>query len=99
MKGPGEGSGRTSSTRLRPRDLPHPARVDLDARGRPLALHGDGGARRQVVAIRETWRIDDEWWRRPISRLYFAVVLEDGRPVTLYRDLRRDRWFLQGGGA
>lgn len=104
----------SSPSRLRPLDVPHPARVETDGEGRPVALHDGGhrsakrggrralrGGRRMwaVAAIRETWRIDDEWWRRPISRLYFAVVLENGRPVTLYRDLRSGRWFLQGGGA
>ena len=36
----------------------------------------------------ETWRIDDGWWRqRPVSRLYYRLALEDGRTVTVYRDL------------
>lgn len=96
----------SSPSRLRPLDVPRPARVEADGEGRPVALHDGhrpakrGGRRmRAVEAIREIWRIDDEWWRRPISRLYFAVVLENGRPVTLYRDLRSGRWFLQGGGV
>jgi len=50
---------------------------------------------RQVVQIREVWRIDDEWWRRPISRLYHQVVLDDGGMVVLYRDLIDGRWYLQ----
>lgn len=88
----------SSPSRLRPLDVPRPVRVDTDDEGRPVALH-DSRRTRAVVAIRETWRIDDEWWRRPISRLYFAVVLENGGAVTLYRDLGSGRWFLQGGGA
>ncbi len=51
--------------------------------------------KRQVVQVREIWRIDDEWWRRPISRLYYQVVLDDGRVVVLYRDLIDGRWYLQ----
>ena len=50
---------------------------------------------RRIVQIREVWRIDDEWWRRPISRLYHQVVLDDGRMVVLYRDLIDDKWYLQ----
>lgn len=88
----------SSPSRLRPLDVPRPTRVETDGEGRPVALR-DSRRMRAVEAIRETWRIDDEWWRRPISRLYFAVVLENGRAVTLYRDLRSGRWFLQGGGA
>jgi hypothetical protein len=49
-----------------------------------------------VEAVRETWRIDDEWWRRPISRVYHTVVLEDGKSVTLYQDLAAGGWFMQG---
>jgi hypothetical protein len=50
-----------------------------------------------VAVVRERWRIDDEWWRRPISRAYHAVVLDDGRSVTLYRDLLEERWYAQRG--
>lgn len=50
-----------------------------------------------MAAVREAWRIDDEWWRRPISRDYRAVVLDDGRPVTLYHDLLDGRWYVQTG--
>jgi hypothetical protein len=49
-----------------------------------------------VAAIRERWRIDDEWWRRPISRLYYVLALEGGQMLSLYRDLEDGRWFLQG---
>ena len=50
---------------------------------------------RGFEAVRERWRIDDEWWRSPISREYLAVVLDDGRVLTLYRDLADDRWYAQ----
>lgn len=54
------------------------------------------GRRLAVESPLETWRIDDEWWRqRPISRLYWRVLLEDGRVVDLFRDLTRDRWARQ----
>jgi hypothetical protein len=42
------------------------------------------------------WRIDDEWWReKPVSRLYWRVVLEEGRIVDVYRDLAGGKWFKQ----
>lgn len=81
--------------KLRALNEPRPARVETDDGGTPLAvLHGR--RRRRVEAVRETWRIDDEWWRRRISRLYHTVVLEDGRSVTVYRDLVEGRWYVQG---
>jgi len=50
---------------------------------------------RPVVSIIEVWRVDDEWWRQPISRRYLEVVLEGGRHVVLYEDLNTGDWFMQ----
>jgi hypothetical protein len=79
---------------VKPLNLPRAVRVRTDASGEPVAVQGRRGSR-MVEGVRERWRIDDEWWRVPISRLYYALVLEGGRAVTLYRDLRTDRWYLQ----
>jgi hypothetical protein len=46
--------------------------------------------------VQDTWQIDDEWWRDPISRRYYQVVLADGSLHTLYHDLVADRWYEQG---
>ncbi|MGQ9674387.1 MAG: hypothetical protein ACUVX1_01800 [Chloroflexota bacterium] len=48
-----------------------------------------------VEEIRDRWRIDDEWWRRPISRLYYQVIMKDGRMLTLFHDLVDSGWFMQ----
>ena len=48
-----------------------------------------------VVFIGEIWRVDDEWWRQPISRRYIEVVLVGGRHVVLYQDLNTGEWFEQ----
>ena len=54
------------------------------------------GRRCAVEVVLERWRIDDEWWRpRPVSRLYYSLLLEDGRTVTVYRDLVSARWAKQ----
>lgn len=85
--------------RLRPLNEPRPVRVRTDADGRPTGVALPDSTRRgflPVEAVRESWRIDDEWWRRPISRLYHDVVLEHGRLVTLYRDLAEGGWYVQG---
>ncbi|MBI1886378.1 MAG: hypothetical protein HYS09_08740 [Chloroflexi bacterium] len=63
--------------------------------GRPIAVWLSG-CRYTVEAVLETWRIDDEWWRpRPVSRAYYSLLLEDGRTVTVYRDLVKAAWFKQ----
>jgi hypothetical protein len=40
-------------------------------------------------------RIDDGWWRKLISRRYFAVILEGGARVVLFEDLVTHEWFIQ----
>jgi hypothetical protein len=50
---------------------------------------------RRIEEIIETWRIDDEWWRTPVSRRYVDVVLEGGGHVVLFEDLTTGQWFMQ----
>ena len=92
--------------RVRPFDIaqgrqlnrPRSVRVEAAEDGLPTAVwSASGGGRRCVVeAVLERWRIDDEWWRqRPVSRVYYRLALEDGRVVTVYRELRSGRWAQQ----
>jgi hypothetical protein len=48
-----------------------------------------------VTAVQEVWRIDDEWWREPISRRYYRLLLEQGSLCTIYHDLLHDSWYEQ----
>ena len=86
---------RTSITQGRPLNRPRSLRVEAGEDGRPIAVYLSG-QRLAVESVLETWRIDDEWWReRAVSRLYFSLLLEDGRTVTVYRDLVSGRWARQ----
>jgi hypothetical protein len=76
--------------------------VDLDAAGVPKAvkrqLRRSGGQEENsavVETILESWRIDDEWWRKFLSRRYFAVLLDGGARVVLFEDLVTHEWFMQ----
>ncbi len=83
-----------AAARIRPLNRPRPVDVIADAEGRPIRVKGD----REwcaVTSIRESWRIDDEWWRLTISRAYFTVILNEGRLATLYQDLVTGDWYLQ----
>ena len=52
----------------------------------------------KVVSVEDRWRVDDEWWREhPVSRLYHECILEDGRKVTVFKDLITGRWYRQNG--
>ena len=82
-----------SPSQLRPLNVPQPVRVETGEGETPTAVHGS--CRLGVMVIRDRWRIDDEWWRQPISRLYFQLVLGDGRCDTLYRDLLTGQWYRQ----
>jgi len=74
----------------RPRGLA----VEADGAGEPHAIAWQGRFRR-VTVIHDRWRIDDEWWREEISRVYFEVELEGGRRLTVFHDLVAGGWFLQ----
>lgn len=83
-----------TASRLRALRTPRPVTVERSPTGAPTAVRMNGRTR-QVQQVRETWRIDDEWWRTPISRLYMDVVMTDGSNLTLYRDLATRRWYAQ----
>jgi hypothetical protein len=91
---PPQSGGGLQRQRLRPLRTPSPVPVQVGPQGLPVSVKRRGRHVR-VEAVRERWRIDDEWWRNPISREYFALVLEDGRPVIVFRDLVTGEWFSQ----
>jgi hypothetical protein len=78
--------------------------VELGERSLPvavLALDPTPGAspglaaRREIEAVGEIWRVDDEWWRQPICRRYIEVLLKGGKHTVLYEDLNTREWFEQ----
>ena len=82
------------SRRLVPLNTPSAIQVRCSAHETPFRVYLDRRAH-TVDTIQESWRIDDEWWRTPIRRVYHRIVLDDGRIVTVYRDLETERWYLQ----
>ena len=85
----------SASAKTHPLHTPRRIPVEAGDSGGPLAVCLSG-RRLAVEAVLERWRIDDEWWRdRPISRLYYRLLLEDGRTVDVYHALRTGRWFRQ----
>jgi hypothetical protein len=73
------------------------ASVELDANGQPGTVRRsrNEGGHQAVEIILDVWRIDDEWWRLRISRLYYDVMLEGGGHVVLFKDLVAGGWFAQ----
>jgi hypothetical protein len=81
-------------TGLSPLKEPRPVVVATDDAGAPVAVVL-GGRRLAVERIEDVWRIDDEWWREEVSRLYYRLLLADGRPLIVYHDLVRELWSEQ----
>jgi len=85
----------TRADRVRCLNLPRPVQITVDPQsGLPVALH-ERNRRHLVESIQDSWYVDDEWWRDPISRHYVQVILHDGAIRTLFHDRIADRWFAQ----
>jgi hypothetical protein len=89
---------------MQPLNLPQAVVVETDVDGYPKLvgdkeLRRSGGAaeRRtyEVETVMEVWRVDEEWWREPISRRCVEAVLKGGAHVVLYEDLITGDWFMQ----
>lgn len=61
----------------------------------PSWMTVDETNRKSIEVVGEIWRVDDEWWRKPIARRYVEVVLEGGGHAMLYEDLTTGTWFQQ----
>ncbi len=50
----------------------------------------------RVASVEDSWRVDEEWWReKPVSRLYFDVILSDGSKLTMFKELVQGKWYRQ----
>ena len=86
-----------SSSPIRSLNLPTPLQVEEDSRQQPRTISLNR-RRLEVASIDDLWEIDEEWWREnPILRRYYQVTTEDGRPMTIFRDLVSGEWYRQGG--
>jgi hypothetical protein len=85
----------TRADRVRCLNLPRPVQVTVDPQsGLPVTLR-ERNRRLEVESVQDSWYVDDEWWRVPISRHYVQVILRDGAVRTLFHDRIIDRWFEQ----
>lgn len=87
-----------SGTSSRPhhlRALNQPVPVTVTASEHLPAALTIGRQVHTVERIQDTWIIEDEWWRHPIARQYFALLLEDGTRRTVFHDRVADTWYLQ----
>ena len=82
---------------IRPLNLPAPVPVEENESHTPVAVTLRR-RRLRVTTVEDMWEIAEEWWRaRPTARTYYRVTLEDGRCLTIFRDLVGSDWFQQEG--
>ncbi len=79
---------------LRSLNQPRALRVVID-HGVPVVLI-EGVRQLAVVEIQDIWTIEDEWWRQPINRRYFCLLLDGGIIRTVFHDRTTDTWYAQG---
>ena len=80
--------------RLRPLNLPQRVDVCTGPDGWPDAIIINH-KRKPIEALGEIWRVDDEWWRNPISRTCIEVMLTGGAHLILFQDHMTDKWYVQ----
>jgi hypothetical protein len=71
---------------------PRPIEVEVGEDDAPLTVGAIA-----VDAIREQWLVEDRWWTpKPLQRVYFELVLADGRNMVVFREpAETGRWFEQ----
>ena len=80
---------------LRRLNAPRTTEVRAEAGGAPAALWR-GGRWVKIAEVLDCYRTDDRWWTgKPVSRVYYDLLLEDGRAVTVFRDEISGGWSEQ----
>ena len=79
--------------RLRPLNAPVAVGVGVSPEGQ--LMYVVRGALLPVESVLDSWQLDDEWWRQPISRRYVAVMLVGGKRTLIFEDLMTGEWFEQ----
>ena len=82
-----------------PLNLPTPVQVVTNPDGQPINVTQKRNGRTisiQAEHVIDLWELDDEWWRATsIRRRYFRLLMDTGRVLTVFRDLRSGEWFRQ----
>ena len=86
-----------SPARLRPLNLPRPINIiTMDDHDPPLPYAViEQNHQRRVEQILDTWDVDEEWWRDPLRRRYYLLLLTDGSVYTVYQNRVNGEWFQQ----
>ncbi|OLC77433.1 MAG: hypothetical protein AUH78_04510 [Gemmatimonadetes bacterium 13_1_40CM_4_69_8] len=86
---------RNGTDRLRALNVPLRVEVELDEQRMPVVVKRKTENGKRVESLGEIWRVDDEWWRQPISRRCVEVIFEGGGRIVLFEDLATGEWWMQ----
>ncbi len=78
-------------------ELLDPARavqVRLNAEGTPTQVQSPAGCQ-TVIRVLNRWRIECDWWRLPIAREYWRLLLENELVVECFCDLKTAEWYME----
>jgi hypothetical protein len=71
-----------------------PIQVRLDGDGVPTHLQSAAGWQ-PVTRVLSRWRIDCDWWRNPVSREYWRLLIADDLALECYCERARNEWFVE----
>ena len=72
----------------------HPIRVRLDPDGVPTHLESAAGWQ-PVSRVLNRWRIDCDWWRMPVSREYWRLLIDDALALECYCNRANAEWYVE----
>lgn len=71
-----------------------PVKVRLSAEAIPTHLESAAGWQ-PVTRVLNRWRIECEWWREPIAREYWRLLLAEDLALECYCDRQTGAWFVE----
>jgi len=87
---------KVQATQPRP-GTPMAVRVQEDEDFRPLAVSVEGNTL-EVVSVDERVEEEAEWWEpEPLFKMHYQVMLEDGRQLAIFRNMKTGAWYRQDG--
>jgi hypothetical protein len=90
--------GTSGPRTLRRLNAPRHVDVQLSDAGVLTAVRQESGWC-PVIELLDHYRTDDRWWtEHPVARAYSAVLVADGRTLTVFHDEIEGSWFEQRYG-
>ena len=71
---------------------PAAVEVTIASDGTPAFISGAFSGSIDPIA---RWKVETEWWKQPVIREYWKVLLNSNLLCELYHDLSRDEWFVE----